>query len=744
MKKFVKISLIAITSLLGTFFLIFSMFLGISFIKYSSLPLNKDNLTSASLNISIFDKNNNLIKEENTFNGKYVKLSSLPQYIPDSFISIEDKKFYSHKGINYSRIIKACLENVKSFSYKEGASTISQQLIKNSHLSGEKTINRKIKEISLTRKLEKNFSKEEILEFYINIIYFGNNTYGIEEASNYYFSKESKDLTIGESALLAGMIKSPNKYSPIKHKENALYRRNLVLSEMAKDGKISYSDEIRYKSEPILLKINNNKINKLNSYTEQTIDEAVSILKMPAKQIAIGNYKIYTYQNPKTQNKLQSTLSNASFENNDYCGIVIDNKSHGISAFNGCSAYKILENKRQPGSLIKPLLVYAPALEENIIYPSTMILDEEISISGFSPKNSNGKYVGYVSAKESLAKSINIPAVKVLSYTGINKAKEYGKRMNLLFDEKDNSYALALGGMTYGTSLKEITNAFTTFANQGRFAEAKFIHFITDKNGNVIYKHEPYEKQIFRDDTAYLITDMLKESAKSGTAKKLKNLSVPIASKTGTVGIKGLKENTDAWNVSYTTENTVGIWVGNLDNTPISISGGNQPTEVVKTFYNDCVFDDFKQPSSITQKEIDLIELNKNHKVVLSNNATPSRYKQNALFSRFNEPEECSANFIVPPLAEAYVEVNGDNKTLIIKAKEHLKYILMEETTNNTIKEIDNSNDNEIITLENGKNYILKTTYIDNSLENIKRFSLEPVEKSFTHQENKIKKKWYI
>ena len=744
MKKFVKISLITLTTLIGSFFLIISLFLGISFIKYSSLALNKESLSSASLNIPIYDKNNKLIKEENTFNGKYVKLSSLPKYIPDSFVSIEDKKFYTHNGINYGRIIKACLENIKSLSYKEGASTISQQLIKNSHLSGEKTITRKIKEISLTRKLEKNFTKEEILEFYINIIYFGNNAYGIEEASNYYFSKESKDLSLGESALLAGMIKSPSKYSPINHKENALNRRNLVLSEMAKDGKITYSDEIRYKSEPISLNINNTHINKLNSYTEQAIDEAVSILKMPAKQIAIGGYKLYTYQNPTEQSKLHKSLISTSTENNDYCGLVIDNKAHGITSFSGNSAYKILESKRQPGSLIKPLLVYGPALEENIIYTSTMILDEEISISGFSPKNSNGKYVGYVSAKEALAKSINIPAVKVLSYIGINKAKDFATKMNLSFDEKDNSYSLALGGMTYGATLEDITNAYTTFANHGKFAEAKFIHFITDKNGNVIYNHKPYEKQVFRDDTAYLITDMLKESAQTGTAKKLKSLSIPIASKTGTVGIKGKKENTDAWNVSYTNENTIGVWIGNLDNSPISISGGNQPTEIVKTFYQDSIANDFNLPSSVTSKDIDLIELNENHKVILSNISTPERYKQACLFSRFNEPEEYSSNFIVPPVAEAYVEANNNKKILIIKAKEHLTYTLIEETTNKTIKEISNSNDNVVISLENGKNYILKTTYIDNSLENIKKFSLEPVEKTFTNVESRAKKKWYI
>ncbi len=743
MKKFVKISLITLASVLGFFILSISLYLGISFAKYTALPLNGELMTNASLNIDVLDINNNLIKEENTFNGKYVKLSSLPDYVPASFISIEDKKFYNHKGVNYGRIIKACLNNIKSLSYKEGASTISQQLIKNTHLSGEKTISRKIKEVALTRKLEKNFTKDEILEFYLNIIYFGNNTYGIEEASNYYFSKESCNLSLSESALLAGMIKSPNKYSPINHKEKAIQRRNLVLCEMAKDGKISYSEEIKSKSEPILLNINDSKENKLNSYSEQAIDEAIKILKMPAKQIAIGGYKIYTYQNPSTQQSLRSSFEEVDFKNSDYGGIVIDNDSCGISAYLGRSPYKILDNKRQIGSLAKPILVYAPAIEENIISPSTMILDEPLTIADFSPKNASGKYSGYISAKEALSKSINIPSVKILSYIGIEKAKNYGRKMKISFDEEDNSYSLALGGMTYGATLKEITNSFTTFANQGKFAEAKFIHFITDKKGKVIYKNTPSFSQVFRDDTAYLITDILKESAISGTAKKLSSLSKPIASKTGTVGIKGQKENTDAWNVSYSNNCTIGIWTGNLDNKPISFSGGNEPTQVVKNFFTDKIFDDFSMPNSVIAREIDTIELNQNHKLLLANSSTPERYRKNALFSRFNEPEEISTNFIIPPVADAYIETNGQKKLLVIKAKDYLSYALLLEDSNEIVKEISNSNDSAVIELENGKNYLLKTTYINNSLSSTKKFSLQPVEKTFATQKRE-KKKWYI
>ena len=176
MKNFVKKGFLILTVLFGTLLLSVFIFLTISLIKYSSLPLNNEALTKGTLAIEIFDKDNNKIKEDNSFNQKYVRLSTLPEYVADAFISIEDKTFFSHKGINPKRMVKATLSNLKSLSYKEGASTISQQLIKNTHLSGEKTIARKLKEISLTKKLEKQFTKDEILEFYLNVIYFGNNT----------------------------------------------------------------------------------------------------------------------------------------------------------------------------------------------------------------------------------------------------------------------------------------------------------------------------------------------------------------------------------------------------------------------------------------------------------------------------------------------------------------------------------------------------------------------------------------
>ena len=573
----------------------------------------------------------------------------------------------------------------------------------------------------------------------MNIIYFGNNTYGINEASSYYFSKEASDLSLSESALLAGMIKSPKRYSPISNPEVAKKRRNLVIDEMAKDGKITLSEAIKHKNQELKLNINSEKQDKLNTYSEQAIDEAISILKMPAKQIAIGGYKLYTYQDNALQQNLENSLEKVSFARNDNAGIVLDNKEGKVLAYSGKSAYKILEYKRQPGSLIKPILVYAPAINENIISPETQILDEEIKIGDFSPKNVNGKFNGYVSCRESLAKSINIPAVKILSYVGIENAKNYAKNAGITFDKEDSSYALALGGMTYGTTLKEITNSYISFANGGKFTTAKFINFIMDKNGKIVYQNKPSFKQVFRDDTAYLVSDMLKSSAKDGTAKKLASLEKPLASKTGTVGISGKKENLDAWNVTFSNELTIGVWTGNLDNKPISISGGNEPTLVAKNFFTNVDVSDFEMPSSVETKSIDTIELEENHRLMLANSSLPERYKKECLFSRFNSPNDMSTNFILPARINAQIDNYPNKKIMVLDAKDFCIYKIFDE--NGIIKEIKNTSGKIEIELECDKIYTIECTYIDGSLPTKKEINLKsgkPILKNYKE------KRWYI
>ncbi len=710
----------------------------------AKIPLDEEKLTSPSLSVAIFDSENKEIKEGNMVSGRYVKFDSIPEATKEAFISIEDKNFYTHNGVNYKRIVGAMLKNLKSGSLKEGASTITQQLVKNTQLSSEKTFNRKIKEVALSKKLEKRFSKDEILEQYLNIIYFGNNCYGIENAANYYFSKPAHDLTLEESALLAGIIKSPSKYSPITHYDNALKRRNLVLKEMEKDEKITPQELLTAEAKPIELDLNCEKENRLNSYSQAAIDEAKSILNIPARQIALQGFKIYTYQNSQKQEALENAFDGVASDC-DRAGIVLDNRRHAVEAFVGESAYKILEAKRQPGSLIKPILVYAPALNEDIIYPGTQLLDEKTTINGYNPKNVGEVYRGYVSAREALSKSINIPAVKVLSYVGIDKAKAYTESMGIEFDESDDSYALALGGMTYGTNLLSLAGAYSTFANGGVFGEAKFVSFITDKDNKLVYVHKAEEENVLREDASYMINDMLKTCATSGTAKRLAGLEKEIAAKTGTVGKPQSKLNLDAWNISYTRDCTCGVWFGNLDNTPISYAGGNQPTEVAKRFFG--AIDDnslFDKPDSIVEREIDLTEMEENHRVVLANTFTPERFKGNEMFSLFNLPSDISSKWTKLERPEFKTVVDGSRVMMTISCKSYVDYDIYQGGLNESDKvySISGKEGKQNVSLmlpeEKEKFYIVSKYAGGTGDENVYDFEVIRTTKKVS------KEKWYI
>lgn len=741
MKKSFKWILLIIFFIVLAALLAAGFYISSIYMNARAMAIDEDALSSSEVYIEVYDKENKPIKEFNEINKQYANIENLSDTTKNAFISIEDKSFYSHSGVNYKRMVKALINDVKARKLKEGASTITQQLVKNTQLTSDKTVERKIKEIALAQKLEKRYSKDEILEKYLNIIYFGNNCYGIESASNYYFSKSAKDLSSSEAATLAAIIKSPTKYSPTKNSDNCLKRRNLVLSEMYKDNFIQADEYNLAINKPLSLTINEKPKNKLNSYSQSAIDEAVSILKIPAKKIALKGYKIYTYQDQEKQNALTNAIDIEGLDCNS-AAVVIDNNNHTVQAYVGSSNYKILDAKRQPGSCIKPVLVYAPALNEDIIYPCTPLLDEKTTISDYTPKNIGDVYRGYISAREALSKSINIPSVKVLSYVGIDKAKSYAEDMGFVFDEKDDSYSLALGGMTYGVNLVQLASSYSTFANGGKFAPAKFVSFITDKNNKLVYVNKPHEKQVLREDASYLITDMLKTCAKSGTAKKLASLDKEIAAKTGTVGKSNSKQNLDAWNVSYTKDQTICVWLGNLDNSPISYAGGNQPTEIARRYFSQVEDNShFSVPSSIVEKDIDATELYENHRIVLAGNSTPERYTQKELFSRFNLPTDISNKFVNMEKQSFKGKVNGSNAEIEFDAKNYITYVF--KSNGKTLKEISglNSKQKVILPLKNQKQTISIDYYIT-----INPDVNESEEITFikTKQNSSDKDKWFI
>lgn len=574
-----------------------------------SLDKNKIKETKSAYGLKVYDINHEQI---NPSSNLYIPINKLKSHTKNAFISAEDKRFYSHNGIDYIRIGGAIVSNLKSKSFSEGASTISQQLIKNILLSNEKTINRKLKEFKLARELEKNFSKDEILELYLNNIYFGNGAYGIENASFHYFGKSSSDLTLAESALLAGTINAPSFYNIQKNTEKSIERRNLILKLMNSQGNITNDELTSALNEPINLNITNTSNN--NYIFNEIIEEACQILNKTENELKNTNMEIFTNYNLKLKNSINDSILNnfPEIQKHNIASIVINNKTNLIEAVLGNS--KTLNLKKQPGSTIKPILVYAPAIEKGIVSPAAKILDEEINIGGYSPENADHKYHGYVSVRECLKNSYNIPAVKLLNEVGIENSQDFAKQMNIQFLKSDNNLAIALGGFTEGTTLKELADAYSTFANQGNFSESKYISKIKLKN-KTLYSKQNNTKKVMSDSTAYLVTDMLIDTSKSGTAKKLSNLPYEVASKTGTVGKQNSNNNTDAFCISYTTTHTIISYVGD-DSMNENITGSTYPTLINKSIlnylYKNKSPDKFLVPDSIVVKNLNKEDYNNN------------------------------------------------------------------------------------------------------------------------------------
>ncbi|MFA5758154.1 MAG: transglycosylase domain-containing protein [Clostridia bacterium] len=632
----------------------------------ANVEFDKSKLLEVYAKTEIYDNNDALLDQQLYSHRATANLSELPEYTLNAFISIEDKRFYSHNGLNYGRIAKAIFHNIANPNDLQGGSTISQQLIKNTHLTGEKTLTRKLTEMLLTKKLEAQFSKNDILETYLNVIYFGNNSYGIESASQNFFNKSAKELDIAESAMLAAMIKSPRLYSPLYNPDKCLSRRNLVLNEMLEDKHITNSEY--QKAINTELKISNSTLKELeqsNTYAAAALSESADLLNLTERELIMSGIKIYTYLDKNLTEDVRDIVSNPELypknEVIDNAVVILDNKTGGVNAFIGKGTQNVSTVKRQPGSAIKPILVYAPAFEYRLITPATPILDEPIDISGYTPQNVKNDFSGWISVRKAIAESKNIPAVKTLSYVGIERAKTFAEKSGICFAPNDNNLALSLGGFTYGVTPLQMANSYMSFANGGNFIPVSFVRKLVDENGKTLYENTKNPIKIMGEDTAYLITDVLKTAVIDGTAKKLNSLNFDVASKTGTVGTDS--GNSDAWNLSYTTQHTMCIWYGAPQNTkmPDNCNGGTYPSimsrEIYKKLYSKNTPPAFTVPETVIEQKIDNKELAENQKVLLANDFIPDRYVTTEIFSTKNLPQEISKNFMELNIKNFNVEI---------------------------------------------------------------------------------------
>ena len=685
MKKWIKVSFLFL--FVSVFILAVAVGIYVeNVLKENRITLNLNKLGNFTNKITLYDNNNSIISEKNQNGTKIIELKNIPQHTKDAFIAIEDNDFYKHNGLNYKRIVKALLTNITSGYAKEGASTITQQLIKNTHLSNEKTLNRKLKEAILALDLEKHYSKDDILETYLNVIYFGNNNYGIEEASQNYFGHSASSLSIEESAALAGMIKSPTLYSPINNVKNCEKRRNIVLKQMKK---LNYINEDEYK-EAVKKEITVVKPQKdiFSTYNSLVIEEAKTILNVNEKLLFNAGLTIQTFLDNEIQTIIANSLNSNLNKNQHTSAIVINPQNGGIMAY--ASTLQNPEIKRSPASLIKPILCYGSAFELKNAVPLSPVLDEKISFDDYSPHNIDNKYVGWTTMRYALAHSLNIPAIKTLDYVGIEKAKNFSERFGLNFDQQDDHLALALGSLNSGVTLKQITGAYSAFANMGKYIEPHFIKKIT-ANGKTLYEFKEQQTTACKDSTAFMINDILKDSVNTGTAKTLSNLNLNLCSKTGTNGTKAGK-NSDAWNVSYNKDLCIGVWCGNISSNheydlEKSQNGGTIATKAALNIWSGLkqnrTFHNFDTPKSIVKVGIDKNELYEHQRIV---KAEKNEKQRDVIYDYF--PDDLANNLETKSKNRANLmlnySINNANIILNWEGREKTVYQLIIKSNNKT------------------------------------------------------------
>ncbi len=658
----------------------------------NGVKLDANKLNHASKQVVLYDKYDNQIMQTAGAGRTLVNISQLNEYTKQAFCAVEDKNFYNHNGIDVKRIVSATVKNIASLSYAQGASTITQQLIKNTQLSSEKTMLRKAKEIRLALELEKLYSKDEILEMYLNTIYFGSGCYGIEAASAMYFGKQAKDLTLAESAALAGLIKSPANYSPIMNPEACIKRRNLVLGLMKQQGLINPQDHEAACQEQIAAVSHTSE--RIDPYVVSGFSEACTLLGLNERELAQGGYKIFTYLDKDLNDQAKKIVQDKKYyaeyyENAMSCIVLCSNESMGIEVFASKNVYDFNSFSRQTGSALKPLAVYAPAFEKNFVAPATIMEDEKTDFGGYCPQNFDGKYHGRVSVRYALSHSLNIPAVKLLNGIGTRYSLDFLSGMDISVGE--SSLTAALGATANPVPLKRLLGGYGALANLGVYTSPSFIRKIVDSNGNTVYQHESASARVMRDDTAFLITDILRDSVASGTAVRLKSLPYEVAAKTGTVGTE--KGNSDAYSLSYTTAHTLLSFIGNektlMSN---SIMGGTTPSIAARDFYNVLYFSGgpqpFSPPPSVKSADIDLYALEKNQTLLLAGPDAPKGTVLREWFSMSNYPTQTSDSFTNPKVQSPDIRLKENRPHISFVANKYFTYKIYRADDNSIVDEI--------------------------------------------------------
>ena len=527
----------------------------------------------------IYDKNEKAASTILTNRTKGVNIKELPKYVPNAVVAIEDERFYEHGGFDIKGIARAFFGNLFAGRVTGGGSTLTQQLTKNALLSPERTYKRKAEELFLAVKIEKVYSKDEILQMYLNQVYFGSGSWGISNASKKYFNKNIQDVTVSEAAMLAGLLHAPNYLDPYNHYDLAMKRRNVVLAKMKELGMITNAQYNTAKREKIRLHDGGGNFveRKYPYYVDAVLNEAISKYGLTQEEILTRGYRIYTELDQNLQAGLEKVYSR------DYLfprgrgekivqsgSVLMDPASAGVRALVGGRGQHVFRGfnratqlQAQPGSSIKPLAVYTPALEEGYDYNSELI-DEPATYGNYKPENFSHTYQGKVPMYKALEESLNVPTVWLLNKIGLNKGLDSLNRYGIPVEKADKNLAIALGGMSKGVSPLQMANAYTVFPNGGERQDSHLITKIVGPTGNIIAEREVKTTKVTSKKVTNEMTSMLLNVVESGTATRTNIPGVQIAGKTGSTQLpyNDINGTKDQWMVGYTPNLVGAIWIG--------------------------------------------------------------------------------------------------------------------------------------------------------------------------------------
>lgn len=708
MSKVKKVLLTILAALIGVLLLFCA-----AFYVFFDVPdwqkLDISRLSALAQTSSMYDMNGELMSElRGSENRIIVSLDEIPLHTRQAFIAAEDLRFYDHRGIDVYRILGALRSNLKSGSLAEGASTITQQLAKLTHLSAEKTIRRKLEEINLAFQIEKVYNKDEILAMYLNTVYFGRGAYGIQAAAQAYFGVDAEDLTLNQSASLAAIIKAPSIYAPHISPSNNRSRRQYILSVMAENGFISQEEKQAALDESIWVLAQEAEKQLYSWYIDEALRESAELLGLSADEVIQGGFKIYTAYDARLQTIANEVYADSSFfpaAASDGTPIqsamaVVDTNNGAVLAMIGGRDYTVrrglnraTQMRRQPGSALKPLAVYGPALELGYTTAS-VLLDEKTSFGGYTPRNAGDRYYGLVTMRTAIRNSLNTTAVRLLEEIGLDASIQYLNKMGIPTRNSDRNLSLALGSMTYGVTPVELAAAYVPYANGGIYHQPYCVERIETVDGSNVYERKDSGKQVLSAQNAFLMTSLLQSVVSSGTGTRMLAANTPIAGKTGTVSMTG--GNRDIWMTAYTPEISVAVWMG-YDQTDAKhkisngITGGRNTASLAAAFFKKAYADrekpDFSQPDGLVWLTLDKRALTSRGSIMLASDKTPKEYRLSEVFAASNRPYAVSDIWQAPDAPSSFYVAHNANgyPELHFKASSDARYRIQRDSVGESV-----------------------------------------------------------